>query len=108
MSGVQTLVVKSDQEVSIVDVKNFLMQELRGIEGSTVMPAESPVGASAANAVIERSVWEMHSTTRAIVAYAGAQYRVGATQCNFGMVWSSQDKWSAGSKEVFRMERQRF
>ena len=33
-------------------------------------PEESPVGASAANAVIERSVWEMQSTTRAIVAYA--------------------------------------
>ena len=33
MSGVQTLLVKSDQEVSIVDVKNALMRELRGIEG---------------------------------------------------------------------------
>ena len=32
-SGVQTLVVKSDQEVSIVDVKNSLMRELRGVEG---------------------------------------------------------------------------
>ena len=30
MSGVQTLVVKSDQEASIVDVKNALMRELRG------------------------------------------------------------------------------
>ena len=34
------------------------------------MPEESPVGASAANAVIERSVWEMQSATRAIVAHA--------------------------------------
>ena len=34
------------------------------------MPEESPVGASAANAVIERSAWETQSTTRAIVAYA--------------------------------------
>ena len=56
MSGVQTLVVKSDQEPSIVDVKNALMRELRGVEGLTVMPEESLVGASAANAVIERSV----------------------------------------------------
>ena len=39
---VQTLVVKSDQEVSIVDVKNSLTRELRA--------EESPVGASAANA----------------------------------------------------------
>ena len=70
-SGVQTLVVKSDQEASIVDVKNALMRELRGVEGLTVMPEESPVGSSAANAVIERSVWEMQSTTRAHVAYDG-------------------------------------
>ena len=55
MSGVQTLVVKSDQEASIVDVKNSLMRELRGAEGLTVMPEDSQVGASAANAVIERS-----------------------------------------------------
>ena len=70
MSGVQTMVVKSDQEASIVDVKNALMRELRGFEGLTMMPEESPVGASAANPVIERSVWEMQSTTRALVAYS--------------------------------------
>ena len=70
MSGVRTLVVKSDQEVSIVNVKNSLMRELRGVEGITVMPEESPVGGSAANAVIERRVWEMKSTTRVIVACA--------------------------------------
>ena len=68
--GVQTLVRKSEQEASIVDVKNALMRALCGVEGLTVMPEESPVGASAANAVIERSVWEMQSTTRALVAYA--------------------------------------
>ena len=34
------------------------------------MLEESRVGASAANAVIERSVWETQSTTRARVAYA--------------------------------------
>ena len=35
-SGVQTLVVKSDQEASIMDAKNALMRELRstvGIQG---------------------------------------------------------------------------
>ena len=53
-----------------VYVKNSLMRVLRGVDGPTVMPEESPVGASAANAVIERSVWEMQSTTRATVAYA--------------------------------------
>ena len=70
MSGVQTLVVKSGQEVSIVDVKNSLMRELRGVVGLTVVPEESPVGGSAASAVIERSVWELQSTTRANVACA--------------------------------------
>ena len=35
-SGVQTLVVKSDQEVSTADVKNSLMREVRGVEGLTV------------------------------------------------------------------------
>ena len=34
------------------------------------MPEESLVGVSAASAVIERSVWEKRSTTRALVAYA--------------------------------------
>ena len=69
MSGVQTLVMKSHQEVSIVDVKNSLMRDLRGVEGLTAMPEESPEGVSVANGVIERSVLEMQSTTRAI-AYA--------------------------------------
>ena len=33
MSGVQSLVVKSDQEVSIAGVKNSLMRELRCVKG---------------------------------------------------------------------------
>ena len=70
MSDVQTLVVKFDQEASIVDVKNALMRDLPGVEGLTVMPEESPVGASAASAVIEKIVCEMQSTTRALDAYA--------------------------------------
>ena len=40
MSGLQTLLVTSDQEESIVDVKNALMRELCGVEGLTVMPEE--------------------------------------------------------------------
>ena len=59
MSGVQALVVKSNQEASIVDVMNVLMRELRGVGGLIVMPEESLVGATAVNAMIERSVWEM-------------------------------------------------
>ena len=46
------------------------MRELRGVQGVKVMPVESPLGASAANVVIERCVWDMQSTTRSLVAYA--------------------------------------
>ena len=70
MSGVQTLVIKSDQEASVMDVKNALMRELRSVEGFKVMLEESQVGASAANAVVVRSVWEMRSTARSLIAYA--------------------------------------
>ena len=84
MSGVQTLVVKSDQHASIVDVKSALMRELRGIEGLRVMPVESPVGARAANGVIVRSVWEMQGTTRSLVAYAECLHNYHVW-CSFGM-----------------------
>ena len=70
MSGVQTLVVKFDQAVSMLDVKNARMRELRGVQGLKGMPEYSPVGASAANAVIERNVCEMQRTTRSLVANA--------------------------------------
>ena len=104
MSGVQTLVVKSGQEASIVDAKNALMRELRGVEGFTVMPKESPVGASAANAVIERSVFEMQSTRRALVAFAEWVHGTVFEQNSAILTWagSYQDRLSAGCKEVFR------
>ena len=70
MSGVQTLVAESDQEPSILHVKIAFMRELRSIEGHKVMPEESQVPASAANAVVERSVWEMQSIAMSLVAYA--------------------------------------
>ena len=46
------------------------MRGLRNIEGFDIMPEESQVGASAANAVVGRSVWEMQSTARSLLAYA--------------------------------------
>ena len=58
------------------------------------MPEESPVGASAANAVIERSVWEMQSTTRALVAYAewvhGTMYAPGSAVLTWDVEFSEQ------------------
>ena len=73
MSGVTQIVIKSDQEPAILDLKNAVMKELKkiNVEGPIeVQPEESAVGSSSSNAVIERSVWEMQSTTRALIAYA--------------------------------------
>ena len=59
------------------------------------MPEEPPpVGASAANAVIERSVWEMQSTTRALVAYAewvhGTVFEPGSAILTWAVEFSGQ------------------
>ena len=80
---VQALAVESDQEVkfdleaSIADMKNTLTGDLRSVGGLSSVSIESPVGASAANAVMEKSVWEMQSTVKTIVAYSEWVY--GAT-----------------------------
>ena len=61
-SDVRALVVKSDQEVkfdqevSIVGVKSSLMGDLHSVGGSSGVSKVSPVGASAADAVMEKSV----------------------------------------------------
>ena len=82
---VQALVVvesdreaKFDQETSITGVK-FTRQgkscgELRSVGGSSTVSKESPMSASAANALIERSVREVQSTVRTIVAYIEEVY----------------------------------
>ena len=70
-SGVQTLVVKSHQEATIVDVKSSLMSELRSVEGSTIVSEESPVGANAANAMVDR---EMQNVVTALDACAELVY----------------------------------
>ena len=67
---IMSVVIKFDQEASILDVKNALMMKSRDTQGFKVMPEESQVGASAANAMVERSVWEMQSTARSLIAYA--------------------------------------
>ena len=55
-SDVQALDVKFDQEASIVDMKCTMMGEVRSVGGSSSVSQESPVGASAANAAVEKSV----------------------------------------------------
>ena len=67
MSDMQTLVVNSDQDASIVDVEDALMMEMRCIEECKVMPEESQLDASAANKVSKKSVWKMQST-RSLIA----------------------------------------
>ena len=67
-SDVQALVedsdqeVKFDQEASIAGMKNSLTGEVRNVGGSSNVSKESLVGASALNAVTEKSVREMQST----------------------------------------------
>ena len=106
MSGVQALVVKSDQEVSIVDVKNSLIGESRRVEGLMVMPEESTVGASAANAVTERSVWgdaEHHESDRCVRVSGCTTPCLNQAALFWHRLWSSQDRWSPVSKKRFRM-----
>ena len=83
-SGVQTLVVESDQEVrvnqevSIVDVKNFLMSEFHSGGGSMSMPEELLVRASDAIAAIEKVVWEKQKCCEISRCehWVGVQYHV--------------------------------
>ena len=89
---------KSDQEASIVDVKNSLMRELRCVEGLTVMPEESQVGASAATAVTERSVWEVQSTTRAVVACAEWVHSTVFEPCSAILAWAVEFSGQVVSK----------
>ena len=59
-------VAESDQEVkeaSITDVKNTLMGELRRAGGSSNVSKESPMSAITENALIDKSVREMQSTS---------------------------------------------
>ena len=88
--------VKFDQETSITDVKKTLTGELHSVGGSSSVSKESPMSASTANALIEKSVREMHSTVRTIVALLClnlvVQFRLG--------LWRSWDTWSADLSQV--------
>ena len=99
-SGVQTLVIKSDQEASSLDVKNALMRELRSIEGEKLMLEESHVGASAASAVVERSVWEVESTAGFSMSGLITR-RLNLALRSWHGLWSFPDRWLAGSRGVF-------
>ena len=109
MTGVQTVVVKSNQEAPSMDAGGAFMRELRSIEGCKVMPEESQAGESAANAVVERSVWEMQSTARSLIAYAGwvhnTTFDPGSAILALAVVYSG--RWLVGSRGVFQMAKRR-
>ena len=69
MSDMQTLVINSDQDASIMDVEDALMMEMRSIEECEVMSEELQVDACATNAVSKKSVWKTQST-RSLIAHA--------------------------------------
>ena len=69
LSDMQTLVINSNQDASIMDVEGALMVEMRSIEECEVVPEELQVDASAANAVSKKSVWKTQST-RSPIAHA--------------------------------------
>ena len=86
--GVQTLMVKSDQEATSVDVKSSLMGELRSVEGSTIVSEESSVGANAANPMIDKGVWEMQIVVTALDANAEWMYSTTSDPGGAILTWT--------------------
>ena len=88
------------------DTKNTLTGELRRIGGSRSVSKVSPVGASAANTVTERSVRKMQSSVRTIDAYIEWVYGTPSdplvVQFRPGL-WRSWDMWSAALSQVLWM-----
>ena len=87
-SGAQTQVVKSDQELSIIDVKNFLTIELRGVEGSTAVSEEPPLGAGVANAMFEKSVCETQNVARSLDAHVERVYSTASDLGSAIFIWT--------------------
>ena len=85
-SNVQALMVVE----SITDVKNTLTGELRSVGGSSHVSKESPISASIANALIERSVREMQSTARTIVAYIEEVYGTMSDPGSASSTWTAE------------------
>ena len=86
--------VKFDPETSITDVK-FTRQgksrgDLRSVVGSSSVSKESPMSASAANALIEKSVREMQSTARTIVAYVEWVYGTTFEPGSASSTWTAE------------------
>ena len=87
-SDMQTLVVNSDQDASIMDVDDALMMEMRCIEECKVMPEESQLDASAANKVSKKSVWKMQSTRSLIAQVATFVPESETLASSVGFFWT--------------------
>ncbi len=64
-TGYPSLIFKSDQEPAILELTRAAVDALRSQVNVTVQFEESPVAASAANAHVERPIWEVEVKTRA-------------------------------------------
>ena len=95
--------VKVDQEALISDVKNTLACGLRNVgsqgkscgesrsaERSNNVSKESPMSVGTANALIEKSVREMQSTVRTIVAYIEWAYGTAFESGSASSTWTAE------------------
>ena len=80
--------VKSDQEASIVDVKSSLVDELRSVDGSISVSEEPLVSASAADAAIKKSVWEMQNVVRSLDVYIEWVYSTTSDPGSAISIWT--------------------
>ena len=64
MTGHMKVIVKSDQEPSIVAVFNEAKRRWSAATGAEMLPERSPVGESSSNGEIERAVQEIQGITR--------------------------------------------
>ena len=89
-SDVQALVVKVDHKVSIVEVKSSLMGEWHSVGGSISVPEELLVSASAANAAIEKSVWEVQNVARSLDEYVESVYSTTSDPDGALVAWTAE------------------
>ena len=87
--------VKLDQETSIIDAKKTLAVNCEVFGGSSNVSTGSPMSASAANALMEKSVQEMLRRWTVLCRILVVQVRPG--------LWRSWDMWSSDLSQVFRM-----
>ena len=84
-SGVHNQVVKSDQELSVIDVTNFFTIKWSDVEGSSIGSTKSPV---AAHAVIDKSAWEAQHFVRSLNACVECVYSISSEFSRTILAWT--------------------